>query len=191
MKGATAALVTIVAVTTTACGVPDDGAPRAMSPENVQFQLLAPETTTTSTTIFDDTKQSPIAIYLVTPDGALVRQPRSVTGAPSVRKALEVLLAGPMPAEASAGLATALTGSPTDINTVEETAGLITVDLSSDVLVTGERQVQAIAQIVFTATEFAYTGVLFRFDGEAREVPDGTGELTSEPLNRSDFRNLR
>lgn len=186
-----ASLLLVVVAAVAACGVPEDGEPRTMSPENVQFGLLAPETTTTSTAVVDDTKQSPVAIYLVTADGALVRQPRSVTGAPSVRKALEVLLAGPVPDEASAGLATALTGSPSDIISVEETAGLVTVDLSSDVLVTGERQVQAIAQIVFTATEFAYTGVLFRFDGEAREVPDGTGELTSEPLNRSDFRNLR
>ena len=185
------ALALLLVAAVAACGVPDDGQPRAMSPENVQFQLLAPQTTTTSTTIVDDTKQSPVGIYLVTSDGALVRQPRSVTGAPSVLKALEVLLAGPMPDEAAAGYATALTGSPGDILAVEETAGLVTVDLSSDVLVTGERQIQAIAQIVFTATDFPYTGVLFRFDGEAREVPDGSGELTSEPLDRSDFRNLR
>ena len=185
-------LVPLLLVVLASCGVPDDGAPRELSPESVQFQLLAPQTTTTSTTIVDDTKQSPVGIYLVTEDGALVRQTRSVTGAPSVLKALEVLLGGPMPAEAAVGIATALTGNPSDILAIEETApGLLTIDLSSDVLVTGERQIQAIAQVVFTATDFPYTGVLFRFDGQAREVPDGTGELTSEPLDRSDFRNLR
>jgi len=174
------------------CGVPADDDPRAIAPENVQFQLLAPETTTTSTTVIDDTRQSPVGIYLLTEDGALVRQTRTVRGAPTIKRALEVLLAGTTPEEAAAGLSTALTGSEDAVRNVEESPdGLVTVDLSSQVLPTGERQVQAIAQVVFTVTDFRVSGVLFRFNGEAREVPDGTGELTSEPLDRSDFRNLR
>jgi spore germination protein GerM len=187
-----AAVAVVVVVLLGACGVSTDEEPRTMSPENVPFGLLEPATSTT-TTVLDERRQTGIGIYLVTPDGALVQRPRTIVGEPSPQKAVSVLLEGPNAEEAAANLTTVIP-SGTELRAIEPpTEGLVTVDLSSDFLsVTGPRQVQAVAQVVFTLLDVpGVQSVLFRFEGERAEVPDGNGELTAEPLNRSDYRSLR
>lgn len=186
-----ALLALLAAMVVAACGVSADPEPRVMSPENVPFGLLNPATSTT-TTIPDSGRQSTVGIYLVTPDGALVERPRLVRGTATVATALDALLDGPTREERAANLTTAITDD-TRVLGLEQNESLVTVDLSRDVLsITGVNQIQAIAQVVFTITGVtSASGVLFRFDGERREVPDGDGELTAEPLKRSDFRSLR
>ena len=185
---ATALLVVALA----ACGVPEDDDPRTIATDNIPFQLLAPATSTTSTVV-DDRRQTGIGIYLVTADGALVQRPRTVSGAPSVAKAMAVLLEGPNADEAAANLTTVVATGTQLLGFEGPIEGLVTVDLSSEFLqVTGPRQIQAIAQVVFTLVDVpGVQKVLFRFEGERSEVPDGNGELTSEPLNRADYRSLR
>lgn len=175
-----------------ACGVPEDDEPRTIATDNIPFQLLAPATSTTSTVV-DDRRQTGIGIYLVTPDGALVQRPRTISGAPSVAKAMDVLLEGPNADEAAANLTTVVATGTELLGFEGPVEGLVTVDLSSEFLqVTGPRQIQAIAQVVFTLVDVpGVQKVLFRFEGERSEVPDGNGELTSEPLNRADYRSLR
>lgn len=187
-----AAAVAVLAAALAACGVSTDPEPRAMSPENVPFGLLDPATSTT-TTVVDERRQTGIGIYLVTPDGALVQRPRTIIGAPSGQKAMAVLLEGPNPEEAAANLTTVIPSGTQLLGLEPPVEGLVTVDLSSEFLsVTGPRQVQAVAQVVFTLLDVpGVQSVLFRFEGERAEVPDGNGELTAEPLNRSDYRSLR
>jgi spore germination protein GerM len=185
-----AALALVVALG--ACGITEDDVPRTMARENVPFQLLSPATSTT-TTVVDEGSMTAIGIYLVTPDGALVARSRTTRGAPTVEKAIRALLGGPTAEEQAANLTSQISSDTRLLGVEGPFDGVVTVDLSSEFLAfTGPSQVQAIAQVVFTAVDVpGIQSVLFRFDGERREVPAGDGELTAEPLNRSDYRLMR
>jgi len=67
---------------------------------------------------------------------------------------------------------------------VQTPQGIIDVDLSDDFfLATGEEQLKAVAQVVFTASALeGVRGVRILVDGRPREWPRGDGVLQSEPL---------
>jgi spore germination protein GerM len=168
------------------CGVPNDNGPRQLDARNVPFELLGP---TTSTTVTAEGPTRQVTIFLAS-DGRLTEVQREVEAPASLRKSLEALLAGPTAEEAT--LSTAITTETTLLHLHGPVDGLVTIDLSREMLdVTGGQQILALAQVVYTAT--AYPGierVLFQFDGESVEVPNGEGTLTSTPLGRLSYRAL-
>jgi spore germination protein GerM len=169
------------------CGVPRDGTARRIDARNVPFDLLG---TTTSTTVVAAGPTRAVTIFLTQGDGRLAEVEREVEAPASLRKALLALLTGPGANEFS--LSTAITSETKLLHVRGPVDGLVTIDLSRAMLdVTGRQQILALAQVVYTAT--AYPGVervLFQFDGETSEVPNGEGTLTSTPLGRLSYRGL-
>lgn len=179
-------VVAAVAIATTlGCGVPRDPEPRELSEDAVPFGLLAPETTQTTEAVSEPAASA--VVYLLRGD-RLSPVPRQVEAPVSPSRLLLALVEGPTTEEAQAGFRTAIS-SETRIRGVTSVAGVVTVELSSQfVEVTGQDQILAIAQIVFTATESGGAGaVRFRLDGEPVEIPRADGTLTSAPLTRADY----
>lgn len=172
------------------CAIPDDGEPRALDPSAVPFSLLATSTTTTTQPQPPDVAQVPVSVYLVDNDAAqLVEVTRTVPPPGSVRGALSELLGGPTNEELSSGLTSAIARSTALLGVQGPVDGVVTVDLSDDVRnIGGQGQRLALAQVVYTATAApGVQGVLFAFEGEPSQVPDGQGQSTAEPLDRADF----
>ena len=180
-------LVTIAS----ACGVPSDDQPREIAAQNVPFSLLAPTAEATSTTVPAANAMAHVTIYLADAEGNLVSVQRDVSAPGTVRKALVALLGGPTPDEADR-LHTAITSATKLLDLDGPANGLVTIDLSRQVLdITGKQQIIALAQVVYTATSRRNVErVLFRVDGKPKEVPTGDGTLTAEPLTRLSYSEL-
>lgn len=178
-------LVLLVAVA--GCGVQDDANPRALAPEDVPFDLLAPATSIANR----DTGGGPSrAVWFVDNAGLLSRGDRRLEPPVSVDAILVALLEGVSDAEAANGLRTNIAPGTRLLGAEGPSDGLVTVDLSGEILtVSRELQRLAIAQVVFTATGLPNVDrVLFKFDGVGpAEVPGAGDELTSAPLTRRDF----
>ena len=170
-----------------ACGVPSDDEPRRIGAERVPYDLLAPSSTTSTTTPLVAVEE--VQVHLVEND-QLVSVDRQVLAPSVLFRRMAALLQGVQAEEAASGVRTAI---PNDTRLrgvrIDADAGVATIDLSSDLVgVGGQEQILAIAQLVFTATETpSVTGVLFQLDGRAIEVPRGDGTLTVEPLRRFHF----
>lgn len=180
------------AVLLAACGVPGDDSPRPLDEDAVPFDLLAPtaETTTTTTpSVFADTVR--VAVFLADPEGKLQAVRRPVTSPATVAKVVESLLAGPTDEESSR-LSTAITSGTELLGVDGPRDGLVTINLSRDVLdITGRQQILALAQVVWTVTALpSVDRVLFEFEGEPTEVQNGNGTLTSSPLSRPSYGDL-
>ena len=171
------------------CGVATDDGPRALPRGDVPFELLAPSTTTvSSTTPVAVTTEVPV--YLVG-TGRLTVVRRLVESPPSLFRAIESLLAGPTAEEAGAGLRSAVTNQ-TRLLSVRVQSGVATIDLSGEfAAIGGQEQILALAQLVYTATAAqGVLGVRLSLDGKAVEVPRDDGTLTQEPLGPADYAGL-
>lgn len=182
-------LAVVAVVVVAGCGVPNDTEPRALAPESVPFDLLAPSTTTTTRPSPPAVVDEPASVYLVDNDsGQLVEVKRPVPAPPSVRRALEELLQGPTETELARGLSSSIPSSTGLLDVQGPSAGIVTVDLSDLSGIAGAGQRMALAQVVFTATAADdVDSVLFEFEGQPSEVPNAAGQSTSEPLRREDF----
>lgn len=186
--GATASIAVLIG-----CGVPDDAKPRAIDPDNVPFALLAPTSSTPEPTIAGPSSLVPAVVYLVGQQGRLIETQRMVRAPATLAKVVSALLSGVTDEDAAGKRRSAIASGTTLRGLDGPIGGLLTVDLSNDLLrVTGRRQIEAVAQIVFTATAVpAVERILFEFEGRRHDVPRGDGELTSEPLDRRDFRGFQ
>lgn len=175
-------------VLVTACGVATDGGPRALQREDVPFDLLAPPTTASNTTVVAVTTEVPV--YLVGPERlAVVR--RLVEPPPSLFRAIETLLAGPTPEEATAGLRSAISNQ-TRVLSVRVQSGVATLDLSGEfATIGGQELILAVAQLVYTATSAqGVLGVRLTLNGKAVEVPRRDGTLTHDAVGPADYSGL-
>ncbi len=184
-------IVLVVATLVSACSIQDDAEPRAIDPTLVPFSLLATSTTTTTTEpATTKTVEVPTSIFLVDSDTELLTEVvRTIPPPPSVRSGLQELLVGPTGEELARGLNSAIARSAELRGVDGPLDGVVTVNLSDDLrAIGGQGQRLALAQVVFTATAAPeVTGVLFAFEGELSEVPNGQGVSTTQPLDRSDF----
>lgn len=172
------------------CVVPDDDAPRAIDPSTVPFSLLGTSTTASTEPPAPPVRQVAVPIYLVDNDTEqLVEVVRTVEAPRSVGEALAELLQGPSAEELARGLTSAISRSTTLLGVEGPRDGVVTVNLSDDLSsIGGQGQRLALAQVVFTVTAAPeIQGVLFAFEGEPSQVPDGQGQSTAEPLDRADF----
>jgi sporulation and spore germination protein len=161
-----------------ACGIPVDRGPVSLSKRDVPFGLLDPSTSTPSTT--STTGPSPVEVtvqvFLLSPDGHLVAVSRDVAFPAPMTAVLGALVDGPTDAEAANGLQSAVPAQ-TVVQSTTVTNGLATVNLSGTFgQLVGQTQIEAVAQIVFTATALAgVTQVAFQLDGTPVAVPAANG----------------
>ncbi|MCL4448768.1 MAG: GerMN domain-containing protein [Actinobacteria bacterium] len=136
----------------------------------------------------------------------------------SLQEVLDLLVAGPTSAEVAAGFSTAIPSqtrvsvvSLPDIATTVSTGasstvlssrpdtssstvagrntGVVTINLNQAFsIVSGQEEVLAVAQLVYTATSIkGINGVSIELDGQPTQVPQANGTLTPGPLTRADF----
>jgi hypothetical protein len=159
------------------CGVPVDRQPAALGRHGVPFGLLDPTGSTTTVTTTPSPIEVPVQIFLIGPTGHLVPVARDVpVSAPDVATVLGALVAGPTDAESAAGLQSALTPQTTVLGATLA-GGVATVNLNGAFgQLVGPPQIQAVAQIVYTATALpGVTGVTFELSGTPVEVPVANG----------------
>jgi spore germination protein GerM len=106
--------------------------------------------------------------------------------------ALAALLEGPSPAEAEAGVSSAIPEG-TSLLSVSIEDGIATVDLSPEFESGGGSlsTMLRLAQVVFTVTQFpTVEGVQLELDGEPVEVFSGEGIVLDHPLTRAHYEDL-
>ena len=171
-----------VAVTLAACGVPVDSTPTAIPRNAIPFGLLQPSPRSTTTTTEASPGQSTVKIFLVTSSGRLAVADRQLPEAqPSVADVLEALVRGPSSAETAAGLQSAVPAQTTVIGAVVGAGGTATVNLGGTLgQLVGQAQIEAVAQIVFTATALpGVVQVVFQLAGQPIDVPVANGAEVS------------
>jgi spore germination protein GerM len=176
-------------LTTAACGVPNDSNPRALPKNDVPFGLLTP--TTTPPTLPGATQPTEgVTVFLVS-SNRLIAVGREVAPPATLFKSLTALLGGPSGQESAAGFRSAINDG-TRLLSLRVQQGVATIDVSGTFVgVSGQEQILALAQIVFTATaDPSVTSVLFALDDKPVEVPRGDGTLTAAGLTRADFATL-
>ncbi len=176
-------LATVLALVAVAgCGIQPDAAPRDL-PEPERNIVISGSSAGPQASGAD-------RIYLVAPGEE--RRLRSVPrDALSPQDLFEILLLGPNDDEVAAQWSTFIPPS-TELRSLRPTPPFLTVNLSSEFTeLTGQGLAQAIAQIVYTATEIdGIEAVQLEVEGEKLPWPKGNGETTTEALRVYDYPNL-
>jgi hypothetical protein len=171
------AIVTMLALA--GCGVPVDRAPSALPRKGVPFGLLQPSPRSTTSTSVSPVER-PVPIFLVTTSGHLFEVTRQMPAAQeSLANVLEALVGGPTNSEADAGLESAVPTQTVVLGATVGTDDVATVNLGGTFgQLVGQAQIQAVAQIVFTAAaQPGVSGVTFELAGKAADVPVASGAL--------------
>ncbi len=172
----------LAAVVLTSCGLSPDALPRDLPEEE---QSLAPSQSGTGSQAEGQDR-----IYLGAPgeDRLLRSVPREAV---SRRDLIEILLAGPNDDELEQQFTTFLPPS-LELNTTFKQGPLLFLDLSHDLTeLTGQPLSQALAQIVYTATELdGVERVQITVDGETVSWPRPVGGNTAAPLSVYDYPNF-
>lgn len=195
------------AATSTSLGPVDATSATTTSPGDAPGSTAPSDhaTSTTSTTIVPATQPVSTKVTLVAPyfylDEAghsghtgpflapIAREVPQTVG--MARAALEQLLAGPTDGERKS-TPSVTTFIPEGVRLLGVTVdrGLAVVDLSEEFAATEDSASvsQRVAQVVFTLTRFdTVDRVLFREAGSPIAVPTGDGQLTKQPVGRSEF----
>lgn len=183
-RGSLALLVATAVTLLTACGIAEDDSPRDVpTAQQQQLGILIDRSAGAA--------RGAGRIYLLAPTEVgqapmLQAVARDVQG--TADELLTALLSGPNTAEIGRQFRSAVpTG--TTLRSARLQGGVLLVDLSSDFLQsTGTDVVDALAQIVFTASEAdGVRSVRVLVDGEAQQWPTGNGELQAAPLTVYDY----
>lgn len=185
------AVLALTVATLAGCGVPVDKGPIALSRSGVPFHLLDPSAASTTTTTAASPVEVPIEIFLFGPSGVLVSVSRAVPSSEDLLPTiLGALVDGPTEAEAAAGLQSAVPPQTSVLGANIGPDGIATVDLAGAFAqLVGQAQIEAVAQIVYTATALPQGGVsqvTFQIAGQPIEVPVASGAQVPV-ANRSQF----
>jgi spore germination protein GerM len=181
VAGITAAIGLLVVAS---CGVPTDAQPRDIETQPAELpQDVAAATTDTGPRVY----------FLITPEGQqndmLAAVTRAVAPEPSV--VLEQLFKG-VSGEETSRLRTAIPADTRLITSNVQTDGTLMVNVSDAFFKsTGDLQIKAVAQIVFTASEFSgVQRVKIEVDGKIYPWPRGDGTLATVALTPYDYPEL-
>lgn len=182
LAGLAASVMCAVAMLT-ACGIITDRSPRdinAPARPNNSSDIGKTGITATSTSV----------IYLVGHDdtGRFALEPTARDVTETIDNALQALFAGPTPRELNADLRSAIPAS-TRLMSALPNNDIVTVDVTDPIAeLTGSTLVDAIGQIVLTATDVTgVSGVVITIDSVTHPWPTPDGGFTTEPLTRADF----
>ena len=174
------AVVLLVALLTAGCGVPV---------QDRSERVDVPMGTTTSTGPPARSGGADVEVYFIR--GTLLEPVRRSPDRPDPQGALDELVAGPTRTEVIEGLRTAVIPQPLVAAVADAGARVVTVDVTREFTdVTGGNQIRAVAQVVWTVTQFPDTPLVrFRAEGDLIEVPTDEG-LTDQPVSRTDYRSV-
>ncbi|MGY1634640.1 phospholipase D-like domain-containing protein [Geodermatophilus sp. SYSU D01186] len=167
----------LVVALITACGVPAGGPVQEIAVPTVGTSPAAPGT-------MEGRRE--IMVYFVrgirleaVPRQVVERRPQT---------SLELLLAGPTRAEAVSELRTALSPQDLAVRSGPEGTGTARIVVGGEFTsIDGGNQLLAVAQVVWTVTQFPEVDrVCFSLGGALVEVPTDTG-LSAEPVDRGDY----
>jgi spore germination protein GerM len=177
-------IVLVVLALCGACGVPTHDSAHEVDAKEVPFQLLDEQA--------GPPVQEPVGaeeklIYFAR-DERLVPTTRRLAPATTPSQLLDALGRGPNRNEVDAGLRSALPDE-SRFPDVAVSRGTATIDLGRRfTALSGEDQVMALAQLVYTVTAQPGIGLVrFTLDGRPTEVPRANGSLTSGPVSRDDY----
>ena len=177
------ALLVAVALAFTACGIPQDRSPRPF--DQTQKVLLKPPRPA-SRDVLPASGQRVFFVAGVGANGAgrLVQVVRDVHA--TAREVLAELFKGPTDLERGRRVQTAIPTDTTLLDVKSEAADTIAVYLDNALSGTaGERQILAVAQIVYTVTALdGVRKVRILVNNAPREWPTEDGTPRSEPLTR-------
>jgi spore germination protein GerM len=182
VAGVTAAIGLFVVAS---CGVPTDTQPRDIEQKPAE---APPDDVAAAST---DT--GPRVYFLITPEGqqndTLAAVTRAVAAEPGV--VLEQLFKGVSPEEATR-LRTAIPSDTKLLSSATRPDGTLIVNVSDAFFKsTGDLQIKAVAQIVFTATGLSgVDGVKIEVDGQNYPWPRGDGTLFNDALTQYDYPEL-
>lgn len=167
-----------VVVSLVGCGIQPDAAPRDIPVED----LVAEQGVSSGTSASGADR-----VFLVAPgdDDKLSSVLRNAT---SRENLIEVLLLGPNAEERDAQWVSNIP-SGTEVLSTRSQGNVFTIDLSRDLIgLTGSPLAQAVAQIVYTATELDGVGaVQITVEGESLPFPKGNGDSTAGQLRVYDY----
>jgi len=180
----THAAAVLVLVLVSGCGVRTQDGPELLPPHVVPSELqpraaasVAPSPTSTPTTL------TTVPIYLVQGD-RIVRENR-----PAAARTVEDALVALLTADGADGSRRSAVPPGTRVERVEVRGDLLSIEFSAQFAqVRGTDQVLAVAQVVWTATDFpAIRRVDLLVDGRSIELPVERGGVSSGPAGREDY----
>ncbi len=185
-------LAVLAAVALAACGVPEDGSPRALSEAD-----LAPPTPQAEPTPTPETTEAPrteALVFLLDENGLLTPVPREVATPLEPGEIVASLVLGPTEAEAQQlNLSSAI--PPTEIvlsTTLNDRTLLVNLGPEGLFQLEGDERKRALAQLVYTVTELdTIDDVLLQIEGEFRPLPTDEADTTElQPVVRTDYRSF-
>jgi hypothetical protein len=177
-----ATLIAVLALS--ACGVPNHDSATKTDPKDVPFGLLDENSGVDPVDQFGDRD---VVVFLAK-NGRLVRAERKLAPPVSLENLLGVLGQGPTRAEVADGTRSALPDDET-FESVALVGGTAIVDLNRPfTALSGNDQVLALAQIVWSLTARPGVGLVqFTLQDQAIDIPRANGSLTSTPVSRDDY----
>ena len=160
------------------CGVPVERTPSALPRKDIPFGLLKPSAPSTTTTSVSSPVTVTVRVFMVASTGHLFAVARQVPAAqPALTAVLQELIRGPTNLETGLGLQSAIPAQTMVLGTTMGTDEVATVNLGTTFgQLVGQAQIQAVAQIVFTAAALpGIAGVSFELAGKPVDVPVASG----------------
>lgn len=172
-------LLTVLAAALSGCGIRPQSGPETITirPPRVNVSTAPSSGPVQDTVFFVKGKQlEPVR--------------RRTTAAGDLRQVLSLLAVGPSRADARQGVRTALAPQPISVLGIDE-RGVLTLGVTRQFTgVVGDNQLLAVAQVVWTVTQFPWVdSVRFVVGSSALEVPTDHG-LVQRSVTRADYRTV-
>ena len=192
MKRKNLLVLCLIALVTSACGIPTSSQPDVVSKHNVPFHLLSPDSSSTTTTTEPALAYAQENIFLLDNAGKAISVRRDVSVPATLTAVLTALIAGPTSAEASQGITSAL---PSDLKVISIALVGSTVTLNFNTAfgkINGAAETQAVGQVVLTTTDQPQiSAVSFQIDSKPISVPTSSGVVTSAPVTAAQYVSLK
>jgi Sporulation and spore germination len=161
-------------------GVPTDSAPHAINPNDVPFGLLGHESPSTVITTVPHHSSQPEILWFIDSNGHLFATAVNIATPVSIASILDALMNGPITGNLQSQIPPG-----TQVLSVGVSNGLATIDLTSGIEnASGEPLIQAIAQLVFTATPVSCPAPLKQPKSKGGSKPPSTTTTIPTTGNR-------